>query len=348
LLPPFAQLPVWSQPLAGGGQSWSLPVQTLVFITSLTFIPAILLMMTSFTRIIIVFGLLRNALGTPSAPPNQVLLGLALFLTFFIMSPVIDKIYTDAYQPFSEDKISMQEALDKGAQPLREFMLRQTREADLALFARLANTGEFREEAVPCAFCCQLASTSELKTAFQIGFTIFIPFLIIDLVIASVLMALGMMMVPPAPLPCPLRSCSLCWSMAGSCWSVRWHRVSTVRSENDTRIGHDDGHGGDESCDCRCRSAALVALVTGLIISILQAATQINEMTLSFIPENHRGICGDYRCRAVDAESAAGLYAQPVYQPAVYHRLSPMLHVTSDPVGSVARRISGRCCASWR
>ncbi len=136
-----AQLPgLISQPLANGGQSWSLPVQTLVFITSLTFIPAILLMMTSFTRIIIVFGLLRNALGTPSAPPNQVLLGLALFLTFFIMSPVIDKIYTDAYQPFSEDKISMEVALEKGAQPLREFMLRQTREADLALFARLANS----------------------------------------------------------------------------------------------------------------------------------------------------------------------------------------------------------------
>ncbi len=137
----FAQLPgITSQPLPGGGQSWSLPVQTLVFITSLTFIPAILLMMTSFTRIIIVFGLLRNALGTPSAPPNPVLLGLALFLTFFIMSPVIDKIYVDAYQPFSEEKISMQEALEKGAQPLREFMLRQTREADLGLFARLANT----------------------------------------------------------------------------------------------------------------------------------------------------------------------------------------------------------------
>lgn len=137
----YAQLPgLVSKPMLGGGQSWSLPVQTLVFITSLTFLPAILLMMTSFTRIIIVFGLLRNALGTPSAPPNQVLLGLSLFLTFFIMSPVFDKIYTDAYLPFSEDKISMQDAIEKGAQPLREFMLRQTREADLALFARLANT----------------------------------------------------------------------------------------------------------------------------------------------------------------------------------------------------------------
>lgn len=203
----FAQLPgLVSQPMPGGGQSWSLPVQTLVFITSLTFIPAILLMMTSFTRIIIVFGLLRSALGTPSAPPNQVLLGLALFLTFFIMSPVIDKIYTNAYQPFSEDKISLQEAMDKGSQPLREFMLRQTREADLALFARSANSGPLEgPEAVPLRILLPAYVTSELKTAFQIGFTIFIPFLIIDLVIASVLMALGMMMVPPATIALPFK-----------------------------------------------------------------------------------------------------------------------------------------------
>ncbi|WNN47182.1 flagellar type III secretion system pore protein FliP [Siccibacter colletis] len=203
----FAQLPgLISQPLANGGQSWSLPVQTLVFITSLTFIPAILLMMTSFTRIIIVFGLLRNALGTPSAPPNQVMLGLALFLTFFIMAPVFDKIYTDAYQPFAEDKISMDVALKRGAQPLREFMMRQTREADLALFARLANAGPMAgPEAVPMRILLPAYVTSELKTAFQIGFTVFIPFLIIDLVIASVLMALGMMMVPPATIALPFK-----------------------------------------------------------------------------------------------------------------------------------------------
>ena len=203
----FAQLPgLISQPIAGGGQSWSLPVQTLVFITSLTFLPAILLMMTSFTRIIIVFGLLRNALGTPSAPPNQVLLGLALFLTFFIMSPVIDKIYTEAYQPFSESKISVDVALERGAQPLKEFMMRQTREADLALFARLANTGPLQgPEAVSMRILLPAYVTSELKTAFQIGFTIFIPFLIIDLVIASVLMALGMMMVPPATIALPFK-----------------------------------------------------------------------------------------------------------------------------------------------
>ena len=202
-----AQLPgLVTQPLPNGGQSWSLPVQTLVFITSLTFLPAILLMMTSFTRIIIVFGLLRNALGTPSAPPNQVLLGLSLFLTFFIMAPVFDKIYQDAYLPFSQNKISVDVALEKGAQPLREFMLRQTREADLALFARLANSAPIvGPEAVPMRILLPAFVTSELKTAFQIGFTVFIPFLIIDLVIASVLMALGMMMVPPATIALPFK-----------------------------------------------------------------------------------------------------------------------------------------------
>ncbi|WP_312829666.1 flagellar type III secretion system pore protein FliP [Pantoea anthophila] len=202
-----AQLPgLVSHSLPNGGQSWSLPVQTLVFITALTFIPAVLLMMTNFTRIIIVFGLLRNALGTPSAPPNQVLLGLSLFLTFFIMAPTFDRIYQDAYLPFSQDKISMDVAIEKGAQPLRDFMLRQTREADLALFARLANVAPIAgPEAVPMRILLPAYVTSELKTAFQIGFTVFIPFLIIDLVVASVLMALGMMMVPPATISLPFK-----------------------------------------------------------------------------------------------------------------------------------------------
>ncbi|MDN6018625.1 MAG: flagellar type III secretion system pore protein FliP [Enterobacterales bacterium] len=203
----LAQLPgIVSQPLPNGGQNWSLPVQTLVFLTSLTFLPAALLMMTSFTRIIIVLGLLRSALGTPSAPPNQVMLGLALFLTFFVMSPVFDKIYQDAYQPFSQDKITMDVAMDRGAQPLREFMLRQTRETDLALYAKLANLPQMSgPEDVPMRILLPAYVTSELKTAFQIGFTIFIPFLIIDLVVASVLMALGMMMVPPATISLPFK-----------------------------------------------------------------------------------------------------------------------------------------------
>lgn len=203
----WAQLPgVISHPLPGGGQSWSLPIQTLVFMTSLTLLPAALLMMTSFTRIIIVLSLLRTAIGTTTAPPNQVLLGLSLFLTFFVMAPVFDRVYQDAYLPFSQDKMTMEAAVEKGSQPLKEFMLRQTREADLALFARLANVPSLPgPEAVPMRILIPAYVTSELKTAFQIGFTIFIPFLIIDLVVATVLMSLGMMMVPPATVSLPFK-----------------------------------------------------------------------------------------------------------------------------------------------
>lgn len=203
----WAQLPgIISQPLPNGGQSWSLPVQTLVFMTSLTFLPAVLLMMTSFTRIVIVLSLLRTAIGTATAPPNQVILGLSLFLTFFVMSPVFNKIYQDAYLPFSQNQITMESAIETGAQPLREFMLRQTREADLALFTRLAEIPALEgPESVPMRILVPAFVTSELKTAFQIGFTIFIPFLIIDLVVASVLMALGMMMVPPATMSLPFK-----------------------------------------------------------------------------------------------------------------------------------------------
>lgn len=206
-LPAYTAIPaITSQPLANGGQSWSLPVQTLIFITALGFIPALLLMTTSFTRIIIVLGLLRNALGTPTAPPNQILLGLALFMTFFVMSPVFDKIYQNAYLPFSEEKISIEVALAEGAKPLRQFMLQQTRQPDLALFARLDNDSEYQTQAdVPMRILVPAFITSELKTAFQIGFMLFIPFLIIDLVVASVLMALGMMMVPPATVAMPFK-----------------------------------------------------------------------------------------------------------------------------------------------
>ncbi|HGJ5884601.1 flagellar type III secretion system pore protein FliP [Arsenophonus sp.] len=195
-----------SQPLANGGQRWSLPVQTLIFITALGFIPTLLLMTTSFTRIIIVLGLLRNALGTPTAPPNQILLGLALFMTFFVMSPVFDKIYQNAYLPFSKEKITIEVALSEGAKPLRQFMLQQTRQPDLALFSRLANDKEYQTQAdVPLRILVPTFITSELKTAFQIGFMLFIPFLIIDLVVASVLMELGIMMVPPATVAMPFK-----------------------------------------------------------------------------------------------------------------------------------------------
>ncbi len=197
---------ITSQPLNNGSQQWSLNLQTLIFLSSLTFLPALLLMMTSFTRIVIVLGLLRTALGTPSAPPNQVILGLALFMTFFIMSPVLDKVHKEAWQPFSQDKISFEQFVDKGSRPFREFMLAQTRQPDLALFSQLAKVGTLESvEQVPMTVLIPAFVTSELKTAFQIGFTIFIPFLIIDLVVASVLMALGMMMVPPATISLPFK-----------------------------------------------------------------------------------------------------------------------------------------------
>ena len=178
----------------------------LLLLTSLSFLPAALLMMTSFTRIIIVLSMLRQALGTQSAPPNQVILGLALFLTFFVMSPVFDKVYTDAYQPLSENKITMTQALEKGSVPLKSFMLKQTREADLALYVKLSNTPQLQgPEDVPLRVLIPAFVTSELKTAFQIGFAIFIPFLIIDMVVASVLMSMGMMMVSPAIVSLPFK-----------------------------------------------------------------------------------------------------------------------------------------------
>lgn len=197
---------VITSPTDDGGQQWSLSLQTLLFLTSLAFLPAVILMMTCFVRIIIVFGLLRTAMGTQSAPPNQVLLGLALFLTFFIMAPVFNQIYDLAWLPFSQDSIDFPQFLELASGPLREFMLAQTREPDLALFANLANVGPLESpQDVPFHVLVPSFVTSELKTAFQIGFTIFIPFLIIDLVVASVLMALGMMMVPPATISLPFK-----------------------------------------------------------------------------------------------------------------------------------------------
>ena len=202
-----ATLPgIVTEPTAGGGQQWSIKLQTLLLLSSLAFIPAILLMMTCFTRIIIVLSLLRTAMGTQAAPPNQVLLGLTLFLTFFVTSPVFNQVYDDAWVPLEQGDIEFAEFAERGVQPFREFMLGQTREPDIALFARLAETGPLQgPEDLPLRVLLPAFVTSELKTAFQIGFTIFIPFLIIDLVVASVLMALGMMMVPPATISLPFK-----------------------------------------------------------------------------------------------------------------------------------------------
>lgn len=201
-----AAIPAFTSAPGAGGQTYSLSIQTLLFLTSLSFLPAALLMMTSFTRIIIVLSLLRQALGTQGSPPNQVLVGLALFLTLFVMGPVFDKIYAEAYQPFAENKIGFNDALSKGAVPLKAFMLKQTRQADLALFVKISNTPALQgPEDVPLRVLIPAYVTSELKTAFQIGFAIFIPFLIIDMVVASVLMSMGMMMMSPSIVSLPFK-----------------------------------------------------------------------------------------------------------------------------------------------
>ncbi|MDO8419218.1 MAG: flagellar type III secretion system pore protein FliP [Rubrivivax sp.] len=189
-----------------GGTSYSVPIQTLLFFTALSFLPAVLLLMTGFTRIVIVLSLLRQALGTQAAPPNQVIIGMSLFLTFFVMAPTFDKIYEQAYAPYAAGTLPADEALKQGAQPLREFMLKQTRQSDVMLFARLAKLPpEVKGEAVPLTVLVPAFVTSELKSAFQIGFMIFIPFLIIDMIVASVLMSLGMMMLSPVLVALPFK-----------------------------------------------------------------------------------------------------------------------------------------------
>ena len=195
-----------STPAAGGGQNYSLPVQTLLLLTTLTFLPAVLLLMTGFTRIVIVLGLMRHALGTQSSPPNQVLIGLSLFLTLFVMGPVLDRVYDDAYVPYTQQKINFAQAVDRAQTPLKTFMLRQTREPDLALFIKLARQPAPKaKEDIPLRVLMPAFVTSELKTAFQIGFMVFIPFLIIDMVVASVLMSMGMMMLSPVLISLPFK-----------------------------------------------------------------------------------------------------------------------------------------------
>jgi len=193
-----------------GGTSYSVPVQTLLFFTALSFLPAVLLLMTGFTRIVIVLSLMRQALGTQAAPPNQVILGLSLFLTFFVMAPTFDKVYEKAYAPYAAGTMAAEEAFKQGVVPMREFMLKQTRQSDLMLFAKLARLpaevkGASLENAVPLNVLVPAFVTSELKSAFQIGFMIFIPFLIIDMIVASVLMSLGMMMLSPVLVALPFK-----------------------------------------------------------------------------------------------------------------------------------------------
>ena len=191
---------------ANDGQTYSVTLEILALMTVLTVLPAILLMMTSFTRIIIVLGILRQAMGTQSTPSNQVLLGLALFLTLFIMTPVLEQVNDQAIQPYLQEEVNAFEALKIAAEPFKTFMLAQTRETDIRMFADIAGVESIPSpKETPLRLLMPAFVTSELKTAFQIGFLIFIPFVIIDLVVASVLMSMGMMMLSPLIISLPFK-----------------------------------------------------------------------------------------------------------------------------------------------
>lgn len=191
---------------ASGGQEYTVTLQILAIMTALTLLPSFLMMMTSFTRIIIVFAILRQAMGLQSTPSNQIILGLSLFLTIFIMMPVFEQVNEVALQPYINEQMDPLTALEVGSKPFHTFMLSQTRETDLELFMRISNTTDIATpEEAPFFVLAPAFLTSELKTAFQIGFVLFIPFLVIDLVVASVLMAMGMMMLSPVIISLPFK-----------------------------------------------------------------------------------------------------------------------------------------------
>ena len=198
---PFAVVMDGAEP-----QSYTLSIQILVMMTLLTLLPAAVLSTSAFVRIIIVLSILRQALGTAQTPPNQVLLGVALFLTFFVMSPVLSTMYEDAAKPYMDGVVTAEQAFETGVRPLREFMLNQTRASDLALFAGIAKRTDIDSPAdAPFSIIVPSFIVSELKTAFQIGFLVFIPFLVIDLVVSSVLMSMGMMMLSPMLISLPFK-----------------------------------------------------------------------------------------------------------------------------------------------
>ena len=191
---------------ANGQVQMTMPVQIMVLLTLLTFLPAIIISLSSFTRIIIVFHFLRQALGTQEAPSNQILIGLALFLSFFIMNPTLTSMYNSAYEPWSKGEIDQSQAVERGAAPLKTFMLKSTREKDLQLFMEMAGGPKPKgPEDLPMRAVMPAFMISEIKTAFQIGFVLFLPFLVIDMVVSSVLLSMGMMQLPPVMVSLPFK-----------------------------------------------------------------------------------------------------------------------------------------------
>ncbi|WP_234418519.1 flagellar type III secretion system pore protein FliP [Dongshaea marina] len=188
-----------------GSQEYSVTLQVLALMTSLSFLPSIVVMMTSFTRIIVVMAILRQAMGLQQTPSNQILLGIALFMSFFVMSPVLERINNEALQPYLKEQVTSIEAVKKAREPIHQFMLAQTRIKDLNTFMDIADEKVDKVEDVPLRVLIPAFVTSELKTAFQIGFMLFLPFLVIDLVVASILMAMGMMMLSPMLVSLPFK-----------------------------------------------------------------------------------------------------------------------------------------------
>lgn len=238
LLALLSSSPLWAAGLPavtasaakGGGTEYSVNVEVLLLMTLLSVLPALLLSMTAFTRILVVFGLLRQALGTGQTPSNQILVGLALLLSLFVMSPVLERVYQDGAKPYLDGQMSFEPAFQAGVKPLRQFMLAQTRNSDLISFAKIAGHGPYASpDDVPLTVLAAAFMTSELTTAFQIGFLLFIPFVIIDLVVSSVLMSMGMMMLSPMLISLPFKLMLFVlvdgWALVTSMLAASFHAV---------------------------------------------------------------------------------------------------------------------------
>lgn len=270
---------------AAGAQEYSVSLQILLIMTALSFIPAFVMLMTSFTRIIIVFSILRQALGLQQTPSNQILTGMALFLTLFIMAPVFDKVNQQALQPYLAEKLTAQDAIDKAQGPIKDFMLSQTRSSDLELFMRLSKRTDIATpDQAPLTILVPAFVTSELKTAFQIGFMIFIPFLIIDLVVASVLMAMGMMMLSPLIISLPFKIMLFVlvdgWALIIGTLAGSFEGYSAMTPE----VAVDLFREALWLTTLMVAVLVVPSLLVGLLVAMFQAATQINEQTLSFLP----------------------------------------------------------------
>ena len=280
-------LPALNVNTNGDKTEYSLPLQILILMGALTILPSLVLGMTSFTRIIIVMSILRQALGTQQTPPNQVIIAISLFLTFFIMSPTLTKIYNEAATPYMNNEVSAEEAVDKASKSIKNFMVKNTRKTDLLMFSDLAGIDKKFEnyEEIPFRVVLPAFMTSELKTAFQIGFLIFLPFLVIDMVISSILMSLGMMMLSPMLISLPFKLLLFVlvdgWAMTvGSLVSTFSVGVNMTFDENISMLSL-----AFYKVIMICGPILGLALAIGLLIGIFQAATSINEMTLSFVPK---------------------------------------------------------------